>query len=99
MAGNNRRPVGYPLRAQMLDRVLTDLATDRRSAMQRYVDSGRDGRLKLAAIATILGYRRDHAALFENGEYEPLKVDGPKIDQICEFLRSFVAAEKRPCLR
>ena len=84
---DNRRPVDYPLRAQMLDRVLTDLATDRRGAMQRYIESWRDGHLKLAAIATILGYRREHAALFENGEYEPLRADGPKNDRICAFLR------------
>jgi len=84
---DNRRPVDYPFRAEMLEAVMADLATDRRVAIRRYAKAWRDGRIKLAAIATILGYRREHAALFENGDYEPLKTEGPNAEQICAFLR------------
>jgi len=48
-----------------------------------------DGRAKLAVIAILLGYRRDHSKLFAQGSYEPLIATGSKADQICAFARSY----------
>lgn len=84
---DNRRPVDYSLRAQMLEAVSADLARDRRATMHNYAKSWPDGRFKLAAIATILDYRRHHTVLFESGNYWPLKVDGINADQLCAFYR------------
>jgi (1->4)-alpha-D-glucan 1-alpha-D-glucosylmutase len=84
---DNRRPVDYRLRMQALEEVIAELAQDRSRAMQRYTAEWRTGRFKLAAIATLLAFRRAHAALFENGAYEPLMAEGPNADQIGGFLR------------
>ncbi|HZU91924.1 MAG TPA: malto-oligosyltrehalose synthase, partial [Stellaceae bacterium] len=84
---DNRRPVDYALRARLLEEVTAELASYRRDAMRRYAASWRDARGKLAIIVTILDHRRDHAALFKEGGYEPLEAEGPNADQICAFLR------------
>ena len=84
---DNRRPVDYGLRAQLLREVSDALAEDRRAAIRRFAGSWRDGRLKLSAIATILTFRRDNDALFDEGGYEPVDAQGPEADQICAFLR------------
>jgi (1->4)-alpha-D-glucan 1-alpha-D-glucosylmutase len=85
---DNRRPVDYRLRAELLAQVQQELADDRRRAMQQYADAWRDGRFKLAATATLLAYRRAHAALFASGRYQPLEAQGPDADRVCAFLRS-----------
>jgi (1->4)-alpha-D-glucan 1-alpha-D-glucosylmutase len=84
---DNRRPVDYDLRTRLLEEVTAELASHRQEAMRRYADAWQDARCKLAIIVTILGYRRDHAALFREGGYEPLEAEGPNADQICAFLR------------
>jgi (1->4)-alpha-D-glucan 1-alpha-D-glucosylmutase len=84
---DNRRPVDYDLRARLLEEVQAALAADRLGAMRDYAAAWQDARFKLAALVTILGYRGDHAALFEKGGYEPLEAEGPGADRICAFLR------------
>jgi (1->4)-alpha-D-glucan 1-alpha-D-glucosylmutase len=84
---DNRRPVDYELRARLLQEVTEALAADRQEAMRDYAQSWQDPHGKLAALCTILAYRRDHAALFRNGGYEPLEAAGPNADQVCAFLR------------
>jgi (1->4)-alpha-D-glucan 1-alpha-D-glucosylmutase len=88
---DNRRPVNYELRAHLLQEVTEALRADRQEAMRHYARSWQDARVKLAALVTILGYRRDHAALFQSGGYEPLEAQGPNADQICAFLRTHEA--------
>ena len=84
---DNRRPVDYGLRQRALDDVLAALASDRPAAIRRFMQNWQDGRLKLAAIATLLDYRRTHEALFADGSYEAVTAEGPEADQICAFLR------------
>ena len=84
---DNRRPVDYGLRNRVLDEVLKELADDRPGAVRRFAQSWPDGRLKLSAIATLLGYRRVQGALFAEGTYEIVTAEGPEADQICAFLR------------
>jgi (1->4)-alpha-D-glucan 1-alpha-D-glucosylmutase len=84
---DNRRPVDYPARMQALEEVTAALAQDRRGAMEKYIAAWQSGYFKLAALATLLAYRRDHPALFETGSYEPLMADGPNSDQVLGFLR------------
>jgi (1->4)-alpha-D-glucan 1-alpha-D-glucosylmutase len=51
------------------------------------IQDWRDGRVKLAVIATLLAHRRDRPELFAQGGYEPLIATGPRADQICAFAR------------
>jgi (1->4)-alpha-D-glucan 1-alpha-D-glucosylmutase len=51
------------------------------------LEDWRDGRIKLAVIATLLAHRRDRPKLFAEGRYEPLIATGSRADQICAFAR------------
>ncbi len=84
---DNRRPVDYGERERLLAEVGEALAGDRAGAIATFMRGWRDGRLKLAAIAALLGYRRSHGALFASGSYEAVTAEGPEADQVCAFLR------------
>jgi (1->4)-alpha-D-glucan 1-alpha-D-glucosylmutase len=84
---DNRRPVDYQIRSELLERVLRLLERDRRTAMRDMIENWRDGRIKLAIIAILLAYRRDNPKLFAHGEYHALTAAGVRADQICAFAR------------
>ena len=84
---DNRRPVDYQTRIELLEDITAALARHRRTALLDMLEDWRDGRIKLAVITTLLNYRRDHAKLFAEGEYQPLAATGPTADQICAFAR------------
>ncbi|HEX5453750.1 MAG TPA: malto-oligosyltrehalose synthase [Stellaceae bacterium] len=84
---DNRRAVDYDLRACLLDALAPELAADRMAAMRCCFDSWQDGRFKLAAILALLDYRRSRPALFETGDYNGLRAEGPDADQVCAFVR------------
>ncbi len=84
---DNRRPVDYALRMRTLDAVMDSLAADRPAAMAGFMRDWQDARFKLAAIASILAYRRDVPALFAEGDYEPLSAQGDAADEVAAFCR------------
>jgi (1->4)-alpha-D-glucan 1-alpha-D-glucosylmutase len=84
---DNRRPVDYQTRIKVLEEILTSLARNRSAAMLEMLERWRDGRIKLAIIAILLGYRRDQPELFARGDYEPITAVGGRADQICAFAR------------
>ncbi len=55
--------------------------------MARYLRSWQDARFKLAAMAAILGFRRDAPILFAEGDYEGLLAEGDGADEVCAFSR------------
>ena len=84
---DNRRPVDHAMRRRLLGEVATALERDRAGALAGMLENWKDGRIKLALTATLLGYRREHPALFAAGGYEPLNAAGPRAEQVCAFLR------------
>jgi (1->4)-alpha-D-glucan 1-alpha-D-glucosylmutase len=84
---DNRRPVDYETRTELLWQVATSLRRNRCAAMREMLEKWRDGRIKLAVIATLLACRRARPALFRQGGYEPLSATGDRADQICAFAR------------
>ncbi|MBV8894122.1 MAG: malto-oligosyltrehalose synthase [Acidobacteria bacterium] len=84
---DNRRPVDYRTRIELLENIEASLERNRRTALLDMLEDWRDGRIKLAVIMTLLNYRRDHSKLFAEGGYESLVATGPKADQICAFAR------------
>ncbi len=84
---DNRRPVDYALRQRLLDEILETVADDRQGAMPRYLQSWQDARFKLAAMAAILGFRREAPVLFAEGDYEGLSAEGDGADEVCAFSR------------
>ena len=84
---DNRRRVDFDQRQRRLAEVQAASAEDPGRAMADYLRDWPDGRIKLAVMAVLLGFRRDHEALFGRGSYEPIEVGGPRASEICAFLR------------
>ncbi|MBV8806280.1 MAG: malto-oligosyltrehalose synthase, partial [Sinobacteraceae bacterium] len=86
---DNRRPVDYQKRRTMLaslESVDMDACVDR-GLTQSLVESMHDGRCKLYLTWKVLQFRRDHEALFRDGEYVPLRVSGEHASKVCAFAR------------
>jgi (1->4)-alpha-D-glucan 1-alpha-D-glucosylmutase len=62
---DNRRPVDYKRRREMLESLATANAND-------LVLNWADGRIKMFLTQRVLQFRREHAELFQHGEYLPL---------------------------
>ena len=77
---DNRRPVDYAARRQAL-------ATLANADAAGLLAHWPDGRVKLFVLRTILRYRQEHAELFGQGNYRPLKVSGPHADSVVAFAR------------
>jgi (1->4)-alpha-D-glucan 1-alpha-D-glucosylmutase len=69
---DNRRPVDYPLRERLLDKL----------------ETGTGDPEKLALIARLLKLRRDKPELFRNGDYRRLRVTGSRAEHVLAFERS-----------
>ncbi|HEX8491129.1 MAG TPA: hypothetical protein VF626_08930, partial [Chthoniobacterales bacterium] len=77
---DNRRPVDYEQRRQMLASLETASPED---LLQQWPD----GRIKLFLTQRLLRVRREHQALFKQGEYLPLTVNGTFADCCVAFAR------------
>ena len=75
---DNRRPVDFNARQQALD-ALPDLG--------ELLFNWRDGRIKQALIAQVLGLRKVHPELFRSGAYTPLEVVGKQAERVVAFAR------------
>jgi (1->4)-alpha-D-glucan 1-alpha-D-glucosylmutase len=85
---DNRRPVDYAKRSQLLQQVQSECGHEPRPGWVRsLVDNLYDGRCKLYLIWRVLQFRRAHEALFRDGEYLPLRVSGDHAAKICAFAR------------
>jgi (1->4)-alpha-D-glucan 1-alpha-D-glucosylmutase len=85
---DNRRPVDYVRRAQMLEELK---ALERTSAIaaaaQKLATSALDGRAKMWIVARTLELRRREAALFEVGRYIPLHAGGTRAAHLVAYMR------------
>ncbi len=79
---DNRRPVDYAQRRAALDMLAK---ADPGDLLAHWPD----GRVKLFVIRTLLRYRREHAELFGQGSYRPLKVSGAHADSVVAFVREY----------
>jgi (1->4)-alpha-D-glucan 1-alpha-D-glucosylmutase len=86
---DNRRPVDYPARVELLCQVAASSKQNRRAAMLEMLEDWHNGRIKLAIVAALLACRRARPELFAWGGYEPLIATGPRADQICGFVRRY----------
>jgi (1->4)-alpha-D-glucan 1-alpha-D-glucosylmutase len=75
---DNRRAVDYRARAAALDG---------RSSPPELLASWREGQVKQALIAALLGLRKTKPQVFSEGEYLPLEVRGSRADRVVAFLR------------
>jgi (1->4)-alpha-D-glucan 1-alpha-D-glucosylmutase len=88
---DNRRPIDYPLRR----RLLAELETLARQPPQQIEDAlpamfaAADGRAKLWVVRCLLDSRRRHRALYQQGDYRPLKVSGARAGNVVAYMRRF----------
>jgi (1->4)-alpha-D-glucan 1-alpha-D-glucosylmutase len=75
---DNRRPVDYGERAALLD------ANPGPAAL---LATWHTGQVKQSIIARILAFRATSPALFADGQYTALRVEGPASDHVVAFLR------------
>jgi (1->4)-alpha-D-glucan 1-alpha-D-glucosylmutase len=81
---DNRRPVDYALRKK----TLKSLDGDPGEVAQRLMAEPLGGAAKLWVIRQGLAHRRDHAGLYYDGSYDPLRVTGPKRRHAIAFTRA-----------
>lgn len=87
---DNRQPVDYPFREKLLDK-LSQMGQTTQSPQDSSLQTVFAGQCpsssKLYLTWKTLNLRRDHAALFQRGEYIPLAATGDKSDHVVAFAR------------
>jgi (1->4)-alpha-D-glucan 1-alpha-D-glucosylmutase len=83
---DNRRPVDYALRRGLLAEF--ELLADAPAAdTLRGLFDANDRRAKLWVVQRLLRSRHAHMALYQNGDYRPLKVHGARADNVIAYAR------------
>ena len=85
---DNRRPVDYGIRMEMLEEIKRmEAEPGRRELVRRLTVDKEDGRIKLYLTYRLLNFRRENRGLFEKGEYLPLEARGRLAENVCAFAR------------
>jgi (1->4)-alpha-D-glucan 1-alpha-D-glucosylmutase len=85
---DNRRPVDYEIRRQLLSQL--DRAQERGdlpALCAELLENYADGRIKMWTTMQALRFRRDRGELFRVGRYLPLHASGAKRDHVISFAR------------
>jgi (1->4)-alpha-D-glucan 1-alpha-D-glucosylmutase len=69
--------VDFTRLAALLEDSLDAWRRDRAGAVRRLLETAGSGAIKQLVIAVLLAFRREHAELFERGEYRPLSCEAP----------------------
>ena len=87
---DNRCAVDYRLREDLMAEVARSLLAveDRRALFDRLMQDWRDGRVKLATIALLLAFRREHAEFFASADYQPIELRGEEANWAVGYVRS-----------
>jgi len=86
---DNRQPVDFVKRRSMLENIREGTASDALSFSRKLVNNWRDGQIKLYVIWKALTFRREHRALFDRGDFEPVDVVGTRKRNVAAFLRRY----------
>jgi (1->4)-alpha-D-glucan 1-alpha-D-glucosylmutase len=84
---DNRRPVDFKRRAEMLDKLFKQGSQGELSLVKQLLERWEDGRVKLYVTYKALNTRRADRTLFQDGDYIPLQSNGPRQEHICTFGR------------
>lgn len=85
---DNRRPVDYAVRARCLDELeALARADDLPARVAALARAANDGRAKLWISWRMLSLRREHPALFREGDYRGLRAEGAKAAHVVAFAR------------
>jgi (1->4)-alpha-D-glucan 1-alpha-D-glucosylmutase len=78
---DNRRPVNWDMRWDLLNEIAVASPAD-------LAENWQDGREKLFIARHLLELRRRHPALFAEGDYQPLEIEGEASGHLCAFGRN-----------
>ncbi|GJL51777.1 MAG: maltooligosyl trehalose synthase [Nitrospirales bacterium] len=85
---DNRRPIEYENHRQALEDLNQTQQRDGTLALLRQLlEHPHNGHLKLWTTLKALQYRKAHASLFLEGDFQPLESDGPQSPHVCAFGR------------
>ncbi|HJQ23345.1 MAG TPA: malto-oligosyltrehalose synthase [Blastocatellia bacterium] len=84
---DNRRPVDYEQRRQLLSEVRAAAGSNVAALADDLLRTREDGRVKLFVTHRTLQARRDQGELFEQGDYLPLSVTGEHAAHVVAFAR------------
>lgn len=84
---DNRRPVDFEQRRKLLDKLRAAKQPDRIKQVRDLLANAENSAIKLHVIYHTLNYRRQHEALFRDGDYVPVAVEGNYAVHVCAFLR------------
>lgn len=93
---DNRRPVDYSCRKQMLaemEACSKQPGENFKSCLRKLTSYMEDGRIKMYLTWKTLHLRQEHSELFQKGEYIPLVTHGPKTSHLLAFARKFQDSE------
>jgi (1->4)-alpha-D-glucan 1-alpha-D-glucosylmutase len=86
---DNRRPVDYRLRAELLAELKEREKTGPAGLLEDILDHWTDGRVKLYLTYKALDFRRKHQGLYQTGEYLPLSAEGKRSKNLAAFARHY----------
>jgi len=86
---DNRSPVDFQMRKQMLSMLRGVGSGDRAAFVERWMSNPCDGAIKLYVTSRALCFRKNHAQLFAQGTYTPLVVAGARAQHAVAFAQSF----------
>jgi (1->4)-alpha-D-glucan 1-alpha-D-glucosylmutase len=84
---DNRRPVDFMRREEMLDGLRREEADDSGRLLDGLRTGWRDGRIKLYVTYRALRARRETPGLFRGGDYRPFYAGGESRERVVAFLR------------
>jgi (1->4)-alpha-D-glucan 1-alpha-D-glucosylmutase len=85
---DNRRSVDFALRRRLLDEIKHLDHHSRDDLLENLLASFTDGRIKLYLTWKALNFRREHAGVFQSGEYLPLASFGRQRENLIAFARA-----------
>jgi len=84
---DNRAPVDFERRAALLEQLAREEAMDAVSLIGNLLEHWHDGRIKLFLVQKAVRFRRENAALFQEGEFLPLVTKGERRQNLVCFMR------------
>ena len=84
---DNRAPVDFERRAALLEQLAREEAMDAVGLIGNLLEHWHDGRIKLFLVQKAIRFRRENAALFQEGEFLPLVTKGERRQNLVCFMR------------
>lgn len=85
---DNRRPVDFPARDRLLQRIKWMVERTEGHAAREFLTQWRDGAIKMFVVWRLLQLRQNQPDLFQTGSHVPIDTDGDRSRHLCCFLRA-----------